>query len=386
MKPHTILNNVFYLFVALLAVWSFANIFYNISTDESSFRFWYKFASFGWCGMLIAVAYLVLVLTDNYKKTPLIVKLAVVIYALVVYILILTDNGFVSDIYPGKYGAVERVDINKLSFYMFYAGNIAAIFAGYFMICGAVKKSKSNRFRRQAKGFLIFASIALFLLVVLFCLSNLLHFQIPAVRVFIFFVFNAGFLFLLYRYRVMLLDFHLLKHDLMNSIGDFIMIISPDNFVVKANSAFFEQIHSDNAECYRLDFSSFFENGDEILKSLTGSVADRKMVRVNQSTVKTISGDDIPVGVLMCPVFDRYSDYIGSVVFCRIRTEFYKVVAEYSFTEQEKKLAVYILQGFNNKEIGDKMGIALGTVKNYIYYLYKKTNSANRAEFLQLFS
>lgn len=50
------------------------------------------------------------------------------------------------------------------------------------------------------------------------------------------------------------------------------------------------------------------------------------------------------------------------------------------FSLKEKQIIAFASQGYTNKDIGDKLSIAEGTVKNYLYRIYKKLNIHNKKD------
>jgi DNA-binding CsgD family transcriptional regulator len=57
---------------------------------------------------------------------------------------------------------------------------------------------------------------------------------------------------------------------------------------------------------------------------------------------------------------------------------------QYKISQRESEIIRYIIQGDTNKEISNKLCLALGTVKNHVYSVYKKTGLDSRIELLNL--
>lgn len=49
-------------------------------------------------------------------------------------------------------------------------------------------------------------------------------------------------------------------------------------------------------------------------------------------------------------------------------------------TQRESEILKYIVQGFSNQQIGEKLVISETTVKNHLAHIYKKLNVANRTQ------
>jgi DNA-binding CsgD family transcriptional regulator len=57
---------------------------------------------------------------------------------------------------------------------------------------------------------------------------------------------------------------------------------------------------------------------------------------------------------------------------------------ENAISEREKEIIILLLAGKSNREIEKELFISLGTVKNHIYNIYKKTNVNNRLQLVSL--
>ena len=53
-------------------------------------------------------------------------------------------------------------------------------------------------------------------------------------------------------------------------------------------------------------------------------------------------------------------------------------------TEREREIVSYVMQGMNNKEIGELLFISPNTVKNHIYNIYKKLEIKNRIDLINI--
>jgi two-component system response regulator DegU len=71
----------------------------------------------------------------------------------------------------------------------------------------------------------------------------------------------------------------------------------------------------------------------------------------------------------------------------RIRTEaaMEQYLDKYDISQREREIVQLLLKGKSNKEIEDALFIAMGTVKNHVYNIYRKIGVKNRAQLLTLF-
>lgn len=57
---------------------------------------------------------------------------------------------------------------------------------------------------------------------------------------------------------------------------------------------------------------------------------------------------------------------------------------KYKITEREKEIIILIANGYSNGDIGERLDISLGTVKNHVYNIFQKTDVKNRLELINL--
>lgn len=55
------------------------------------------------------------------------------------------------------------------------------------------------------------------------------------------------------------------------------------------------------------------------------------------------------------------------------------------FTNKEKEVIEYLVLGYSNQEIAEKMYLSIGTIKNYISQIYAKANVSDRANAIVCF-
>ncbi|MDD3628056.1 MAG: LuxR C-terminal-related transcriptional regulator, partial [bacterium] len=72
---------------------------------------------------------------------------------------------------------------------------------------------------------------------------------------------------------------------------------------------------------------------------------------------------------------DIIFDIIDSIA--EKKTESWK---SFNFTEQERRVCDFLIEGLTNKEIGQKLNITEKTVKAHMSHIYAKLSSVNRVE------
>jgi DNA-binding CsgD family transcriptional regulator len=61
-----------------------------------------------------------------------------------------------------------------------------------------------------------------------------------------------------------------------------------------------------------------------------------------------------------------------------------EIVKEYGISPREREIISMLVQGYNNKVIGEKLFISSITVKNHIYHIYQKTGVTNKVQLMNL--
>jgi DNA-binding CsgD family transcriptional regulator len=61
-----------------------------------------------------------------------------------------------------------------------------------------------------------------------------------------------------------------------------------------------------------------------------------------------------------------------------------EIVREYGISPREREIITMLVQGYNNRVIGEKLFISSITVKNHIYHIYQKTGVTNKIQLINL--
>jgi len=97
-------------------------------------------------------------------------------------------------------------------------------------------------------------------------------------------------------------------------------------------------------------------------------------------------GGAMPMSLSVTPVKDRWGDSAGYVLVGHPIKRLLERQKELGLSEREREVCILLIQGLTNQEIGDRLFISPGTVKNHVYNIYEKTGVKNRVELSQLFS
>lgn len=163
--------------------------------------------------------------------------------------------------------------------------------------------------------------------------------------------------------------------------------IKKDSFVVGRNQDSDLYLKSDDISrqhaIFRCSGSEIFV---EDLQSTNGTFVNHK--RIKRST-QVKAGDDVYFGDLKFKLFFKYEGdqetsentlYLDRTKrtddFCR----------HYDLTRREEEILYYMLKGESTRQIADVLFISIGTAKNHILKIYKKTEVHSKFELLTLYN
>ena len=63
-------------------------------------------------------------------------------------------------------------------------------------------------------------------------------------------------------------------------------------------------------------------------------------------------------------------------------SDFHRRMEQFALTRRQKEIALFILRGFSNREIADRLFISEQTVKDHLHGIYEKVDVRSRSEFI----
>ena len=254
-----------------------------------------------------------------------------------------------------------------------------------FVIAG-YKYNNSKRYRIQTIGLLISMG-STFLLTIFFNLivPKIYKHPFPSIGVLFLNIYVIGVFYLINKYKLMRLDYSLLKDEVIDTMRDMIIIISPELNIIKANEVFCKNFKIDEINFPKIQIRSLFWDENLLDKGLKKILLTKEKIKLEKITMITNQDKKILVNVTLFPVFDKLKDFIGTIVLAQIMDEYEQIMNYYKISQQERKIIFHMMKGLLNKEIASEMNISSNTVKNYIANIFQKTNVANRVELINLF-
>lgn len=131
-------------------------------------------------------------------------------------------------------------------------------------------------------------------------------------------------------------------------------------------------------------------SGDEIfvedLKSTNGTFVNHK--RIKRSTAVK-AGDDVYFGDLKFKLFFKYEgeqETSENTLYLDTTKRTDDFSRHYDLTRREEEILYYMLKGDSTRQISEVLFISIGTAKNHILKIYKKTDVHSKFELLTLYN
>ncbi len=361
----------------LYSVWAFSSIFVYASDDQSLVMASYQLGYV--CGFLSQPALLWFYLALAGQSLRLRILLVVPVFALTAFACwqcFVTNFHFVAFV-PGPYGnlGVPGQD-NIWAVAVFYAFGLMQIgIVG--LLLRARRRERSVRVRR----IILVVAMALIGGVALFVVVRRLEAAIglPPLSVLAGLPMFLVDFYLIAAFRYLRRNDGLIQRELRSVIDDAVVFLDEKRRVVSANDLAKKTLAPETF--IGKDFLSVFE--ESVLLAEEWELAAGRGTPHRGVPVR-LNGNSIVVRLR--PVFDRHSDFIGAIAIVEKTSALDLRAEEFGISVREKEIISMLVQGFRNQEIADSLFLSVGTVKNHLFNIFKKTGSSNRVELFALFS
>lgn len=384
--PKSKLNQAFAVLILILSFWAFGDMFFFASTSEKWLWFWYRVGSIGWCGMIFGFLYFCLVFSELYKKTPIAIKIVMILYPLVLIIIQFTGSIFLKSIYITENGTIVTIsNLKSIGFLIYNLGLFPAVTTGIISIFIKSKKSSSNRYKAQAKWIIITLIFSYVFGFTSNILSDLIKYPIPPLGSSFIIILSGGILYSIIKYRLLRIDYNVIRNEIADSVSDIIIIISPGQKLLKANKTACESLSIKKSNIQDINIHELLLKKSSFDKLLINTIEKKTYNEIGPVLFKSKSKEEILASVTIFPIIDKFDDHIGTIIIGKLLNNFEMAIKKNGISPQEKVIILYLMRGLLNKEIAHEMKISQATVKNYIYNIYKKTGSQTRVELLKKF-
>jgi PAS domain S-box-containing protein len=171
----------------------------------------------------------------------------------------------------------------------------------------------------------------------------------------------------------------ILSAHIRSQLTYLIAVLDADGRFLSANVAAEELSGQAEEQLIGRPLGLLFGNSEERMVD-----ASDKATRFIERTLRGPGGENMPMSLSLCPLRDKWGDYLGHVVIGQPIRSFQEKKGSFGLSAREREVCLLLARGLSNQEIADRLFISPGTVKNHIYNIYEKTKVKNRVELARL--
>lgn len=228
--------------------------FYGLAYFSKSIEtcwFWYRLSSFGWCLFPGTMLHFFILLTNNESKLNkwrvlLLLYTPGIILIYKAYTDFIMTKGFVES----QYGWHE-LGANHSFWYWFYLAYCSYLAIGLFLTWKWGKDSKLIREKKQSK-IIVYSSFAGLLIGIIrgFVLPGLQIYYIPFLVLdsLVTLIWTGGIGYAIIQYKLMAFSASMASDEIINTIGDLIILIDTNDRIIKINSRVCDILGYDSEE------------------------------------------------------------------------------------------------------------------------------------------
>jgi len=296
-----------------MAIYAFGTSQLFQSDNIQNAIFWDKLASIGELGYPAVMASFFVSLTLPSKKIYRIAsKIFFVFY---VALLIITINNVESfKIYKSIDGlCILNFKRNTIWYWFFISYVIMSAFSCFYMLFGWLRKSNTNRERKQAQ-MIIYSFLTFFLIntLVNLILTYRGFAKMPPITPINSAIWMLGTLYALFKYKPIPITNESITDLILNRISEFIFLISPHGKIISANQHALVSLKYNMYELSKTPLEGIFSDAEKIKKWFSSeTVFSGPMQQVYLNTRHQTS---IPAEVFVSPVNDKYGNMLGFIL------------------------------------------------------------------------
>ncbi len=305
---------------AWFGILAFFMAFYALGTSQLFLSkniqdaiFWDKMASIGELGYPAVMTSFFVSLTMPTKKIYRIASR--IFFVFYVGLLIITLNDVES------YKLYENIDglfiisfkRDSIWYWFFIIYIILGAFSCFYMLFGWLRKSNTNRERKQAQ-MIIYSFLTFFLIntLVNMALTFKGYVKTPSITPINSVIWMLGILYALYKYKPIPITNQSITDLIINRISEYIFLISPNGKIISANQHVLVSLKYNMYELSKTPLEAIFSDAEKIKKWFSsGTVFSGPMQQVYLNTRYLTN---IPAEVFVSPVNDKYGNMLGFIL------------------------------------------------------------------------
>lgn len=132
---------------------------------------------------------------------------------------------------------------------------------------------------------------------------------------------------------------------------------------------------------------TIFDEDEKIFNAIRAGadgylLKDEPVEKIKEAIINLLNDEGAP----MSPSIARKALHLLMNSKFEFNTGDEKPAADYNLTEREKEVLTFLVEGFEYKEIGMKMGVSPNTIRNHISNIYKKLHVTSRTQAIRVFT
>lgn len=314
-QPRFIINRVFFLLSAALAIWAFAYAFVYSSPEPASAWtwFWFKLSSWGWVTLPALFLHMAVALTGPNRRVPPIFYLCYLIPVVELYQVyhgVLTASGFVST----SLGMAESISYSNPWFWLhsiYYFGYPGAAF---IITYRWGRRSPLVREKKQACLIIISGILVLCGGIVMNLILPATGILFPAIAPIIGLIWAGAILVAITKYRFISLTPDLLADKILEKVTDLIFILSPQFNILRINQAALNIIGGQKKEWLNQKFLPLLLDPDHLTTTIYSLIDNQRESQTIDLQIFSESFAAVPVRATVSVVTDQFGDLIGLVL------------------------------------------------------------------------
>jgi DNA-binding CsgD family transcriptional regulator/PAS domain-containing protein len=389
LDPKAKLNRAFFLISLSSALWAFAYIFVFIETDRERLWLWYRVSTIGGLFLLFATFNFLYIFADLKGTILRVMSVVRALYLLpLVYLVYLQFSStiFVVDFVRTPLGNAGIIDPSLPGYYLLLASAGICVVSGAVFLVGGRGRNTSKRYAILIRGLIVFTGVPIVLIVLLnFLLPGGGRDPLPFPGVITLNITVAGIFYLITRYRLLRVDYSLLKPEqIVAHISDTVLILDTSLAVITANASAGELLAVDPKSLRGERFPGMVRGDGNVGEALAAFVTGGENSMLLRLSYLKGGDDTVMTETYLSLLKDGLSDVMGVLVISkeiRGRKEFREV---YGVTGREMEVLDLFLAGHPARSIGERLGISSRTVETHLTSIYNRTGINNKAGLFSL--
>ena len=336
-NPKSSLNRVCSALLVCFAIWAFGDIFiHNPHSSKNVAELFTNINSIGWISFASFILWFFLIFTEKKKilKSKIIYPLIFIPPLLFIYKQ--WTNSLIIEHSKESYGW-GLIWSKSIWPYLFYAYYLSFIVGGLYLVLKFKKKTKEPIKKKQAG---IIFSCALISLIIGSLTDVLLpelniH-TIPDVADVVSLIWGGGLVYAIVRYKFMILTPAMAADDIIFTMADSLILISPDAKILTVNQYTLDLLKYKKNELVGKPIATIFAEAEEVSpfrETRMKKLIEEGYIRDYNMTYKTKSGEKIPISFSGSVMRDKGRNLIGIVGIARDMREIKRLM------QKEKELA-----------------------------------------------